>query len=137
IMEGAYGGNRAEVLTPQAMMQDFGRTVADTGAQLAFQDFQALRGGMPGLYGMVPQLAGAGYDLSLSPAETLMGAGQTRRGFAQDDIQEALARFEMQQNVPWIGLDRYISAIQGAPSFQSSLATTKTPTPSPIVSGLK
>jgi hypothetical protein len=63
--------------------------------------------------GMIPGMEGQGWELGQQGIASLMGIGDTERAWTQEEVQDALNRFQMNLQAPWTGIDNYSSVIQG------------------------
>lgn len=75
--------------------------------------------------GMAPSLAAADYG----DAAALASVGQQREGYAQQGIDEQMARYNYMQNLPFQNLNNYASSIQGLGGLggtQNSSSSEKT-----------
>jgi hypothetical protein len=112
-MAGRYGSGAMADLTTKA-----GKTLADTLAgkagELAYQNYATERARQESASGLAPQLAQARYQ----DINQLMNVGQVREDYQQKALEDAIARYEFEQNKPYTKLQAYLGAAYGAPVGQ-------------------
>lgn len=94
--------------------------VGDVASELAFRGFESERGRQFGAIGAAPQLEAAGGIT----AQRLATAGGARESLQQIELEEALQRFQFEQNRPSIALDDFISRIGGVGPLLGSTQST-------------
>lgn len=83
--------------------------LADTGGQLAFQNYDAERGRMGQAMGLAPGLAQADYaDLA-----QLANVGAAREGKAGENLSDQIQRFNFEQSAPDEALRRMMTLVAG------------------------
>lgn len=87
----------------------YSSALADAAGNLAYQNYGDERNRMTSALGMAPGLDAARF----ADAERLMQAGGVREGYAGMELQDALRRFNEQENLPWQNLARYQAIISG------------------------
>jgi hypothetical protein len=100
-----------------------------TAGQLAYENYQRERAAQERAAMGAPGLAAADYgDIA-----QLAAAGQAQEAYQGQALQDAINRFNFQQNLPQQQLSNFLSAAYGAPGGQ----VTQTPVySSPLISGL-
>jgi len=118
---GRYGSAAQGQLTGQA--QDiFARNLVEAGNRLAFQASEAERQRQMNAVGAAPAMAQADYaDIS-----QLAKLGQITEGYKAAELQDAMNRFNFQQNLPQMKLQQYANLYSTAPQGST---TTQTATP--------
>jgi hypothetical protein len=93
-----------------------GQGLADAMGALAYQNYSDERNRMGQYAGMAPQLAQADY---LDPSMLAM-VGAQRESIAQKPIDEAIGRWQYDQNLPYAKLSDYMSVVKGVPGGTSN-----------------
>ena len=114
---GRYGSGAMGQLQDRASGQ-LAQTLANTAAQLAYQNYEAERARQQAMIGGAPALAAADYG----DIQQLMGAGQTAEAYQQAALQADINRFNFLQGLPQSQLNQYLGAVYGAP--RGSVQTT-------------
>lgn len=119
---GRYGSQALNQQVGQA--QDiFGRNLAETGGQLAYQSAEAERARQQAAIAGAPQMAEADYG----DIQRLLTTGQMGEQYQSAELQDAINRFNFEQNLPAMKLNQYGQFISGMPAGN---ITTQTATPS-------
>ena len=118
---GRYGSAAQGQLTGQA--QDvFARALAEQGGQLAYQSAEAERARQMAAVGAAPQMAQADY----ADIQRLLSVGGAKEAQSAAVLQDAMNRFNFQQNLPQMKLQQYANLYSTAPQGST---TTQTATP--------
>jgi hypothetical protein len=118
---GRYGSAAQGQLTGQA--QDvYARALAEQGGQLAYQSAEAERQRQMAAVGAAPQMAQADY----ADIQRLLSVGGAREAQGAAELQDAMNRFNFQQNLPQMKLSQYANLYSTAPQGST---TTQTATP--------
>lgn len=107
---GRYGSGSMQDLENRAMGQ-FSQALSDTAGKLAYQNYAAERGRQMAAMGAAPEMAAADYG----DIQRLMTVGQAQESYQQAALQDAINRFNYQQNLPSAKLQQFLSAAYGAP----------------------
>ena len=98
---GRYGsGAHADVLS---------QNLADTGGQLAYQNYQQERGRQDAASRIAPQMANLDYD----NFARLQGVGAAREAQSGAELQDQVARYQFEQTRPQQNLADYLTAVRG------------------------
>jgi hypothetical protein len=127
---GRYGSG-AMVASQQRALDQLGRNLSETASGLAYQDYSAERRNQLNAALAAPNLAQQDYvDL-----ERLAAVGLAKDQQAQAALDDAVARYNYQQNLPRQKLAEYLALIQG--NYGGSTSTvSRAPQTSPLVTGL-
>jgi hypothetical protein len=119
---GRYGSGAQNQLTGQA--QDvYARALTEQGGQLAYQSAEAERQRQMAAVGAAPQMAQADYfDIN-----QLLKTGTAGEGYDVAKLQDAMNRFNFQQNLPQAKLSQYANLYSSAPQGSQTVQTA-TPT---------
>jgi len=118
---GRYGSAAQNQLTGQA--QDvYARALTEQGGQLAYQSAEAERARQMAAVGAAPQMAQADY----ADIQRLLSVGGAREAQSAAQLQDAMNRFNFQQNLPQAKLSQYANLYSSAPQGGT---TTQTATP--------
>ena len=118
---GRYGSGAQNQLTGQA--QDvYARALTEQGGQLAYQSAEAERARQMAAVGAAPQMAQADY----ADIQRLLSVGGAREAQSAAQLQDAMNRFNFQQNLPQAKLSQYANLYSSAPQGGT---TTQTATP--------
>ena len=118
---GRYGSSAMGQRTGQA--QDiFARALAEQGGQLAYQSAEAERQRQMAATQAAPGMAAQDY----ADIQRLLTVGGAREQQAAAELQDAINRYNFQQNLPSMKLQQYAGLIYGAPQGQ---IVTQTATP--------
>jgi len=118
---GRYGSAAQGQLTGQA--QDvFARALAEQGGQLAYNSAEAERARQMAAVGAAPQMAQADY----ADIQRLLSVGGAKEAQSAAVLQDAMNRFNFQQNLPQMKLQQYANLYSTAPQGST---TTQTATP--------
>jgi len=118
---GRYGSQALNQQVGQA--QDiFGRNLAESAGQLAYQSAEAERGRQQAAIAGAPQMAEADYG----DIQRLMTTGQMGEQYQSAELQDAINRFNFEQNLPAMKLNQYGQFMSGMPAGN---ITTQTATP--------
>jgi len=118
---GRYGSAAQGQLTGQA--QDvYARALAERGGQLAYQSAEAERARQMAAVGAAPQMAQADY----ADIQRLLSVGGAKEAQSAAQLQDAMNRYNFQQNLPQAKLSQYANLYSSAPQGGT---TTQTATP--------
>ena len=110
---GRYGSSAMGQRTGQA--QDiFARALAEQGGQLAYQSAEAERQRQMAATQAAPGMAAQDY----ADIQRLLTVGGAREQQAAAELQDAINRYNFQQNLPSMKLQQYAGLIYGAPQGQ-------------------
>jgi hypothetical protein len=107
---GRYGSGAMQNLEDRAIGQ-FSQSLSDVAGQLAYQNYAAERGRQMAATGAAPEMAAADYG----DIQRLMTVGQAQESYQQAALQDAINRFNYEQNLPSAKLQQFLSAAYGAP----------------------
>jgi hypothetical protein len=102
-------------------MGQFATSLTDTAGKLAYQNYDAERARQMASIAAAPEMAGADYQ----DIQRLLTTGQAQEGYQQMALQDAINRFNYQQNLPSMKLQQYLSAAYGSP--MGGIATQSVP----------
>ena len=118
---GRYGSSAMGQQAGQA--QDiFARALAEQGGQLAYNSAEAERARQMAAVGAAPQMAQADY----ADIQRLLSVGGAKEAQSAAELQDAMNRFNFQQNLPQMKLQQYANLYSSAPQGST---TTQTATP--------
>ena len=100
----------------------FARALAEQGGQLAYNSAEAERARQMAAVGAAPQMAQADY----ADIQRLLSVGGAREAQSAAELQDAMNRFNFQQNLPQMKLQQYANLYSSAPQGST---TTQTATP--------
>jgi hypothetical protein len=100
----------------------FANALTNTAGQLAYQNYDTERGRQQAMIGAAPGLASADY----ADIGQLMQTGQIAEGYQDVALQDAVNRFNFQQQAPYMKLQSYLSGAYGAPMGTQGSVTTPT-----------
>ena len=126
-MAGRYGSGAQADLMDRAQA-NLAQSLANTAGDLAFQNYAQERGRQLGAAQLAPSMAAADY----SDLERMAQIGQVTEGYQDMALQDAINRFNFQQNLPSAQLQQYLSSAYGAPMG----SVTSTPVPRGGIQGL-
>jgi hypothetical protein len=107
---GRYGSAAQGQLTGQA--QDvYARALAERGGQLAYQSAEAERNRQMAAVGAAPQMAQADY----ADIQRLLTVGGAKEGQSSAELQDAINRFNFQQNLPQAKLSQFANLFSSVP----------------------
>jgi hypothetical protein len=110
---GRYGSSAMGQQAGQA--QDiFARALAEQGGQLAYQSAEAERQRQMEATQMAPAMAAQDY----SDIQRLLTVGGAREQQSMAELQDAINRYNFEQNLPAMKLQQYAGLIYGAPQGQ-------------------
>lgn len=115
---GRYGSGAMADLENRAMGQ-LGTSLSDIAGKLAYQNYESERARQQAMIGAAPQLAEADYG----DIQRLLTVGQAQEGYQAQALQDAINRYNFQQNLPSAQLQQFLSAAYGAPMGGVSTAT--------------
>jgi hypothetical protein len=98
----------------------FANALTNTAGQLAYQNYADERGRQQAMIGAAPGLASADY----ADIGQLMQTGQIAEGYQDVALQDAVNRFNFQQQAPYMKLQSYLSGAYGAPMGTQGSVTT-------------
>jgi hypothetical protein len=119
---GRYGSAAQGQLTGQA--QDvYARALAEQGGQLAYQSAEAERQRQMAAVGAAPQMAQADY----ADIQRLLSVGGAKEAQGAAELQDAMNRFNFQQNLPQAKLSQFANLFSSVPQGSQTVQTA-TPT---------
>jgi hypothetical protein len=119
---GRYGSAAQNQLTGQA--QDvYARALTEQGGQLAYQSAEAERARQMAAVGAAPQMAQADY----ADIQKLLSVGGAREAQGAAELQDAMNRFNFQQNLPQMKLSQFANLFSSVPQGTETVQTA-TPT---------
>jgi hypothetical protein len=119
---GRYGSAAQGQLTGQA--QDvFARALAEQGGQLAYNSAEAERARQMAAVGAAPQMAQADY----ADIQRLLSVGGAKEAQSSAELQDAMNRFNFQQNLPQAKLSQFANLFSSVPQGTETVQTA-TPT---------
>ena len=105
----AWGGNDVVPGSSGVNQAALGEALSDFGTQLYGSNYAQERKNQLATLGLAPSVNAAGYaDLG-----QLGAAGEAERGLGQLDINDAIQRYNYEQNLPYLNLQNYGQLIQG------------------------
>lgn len=107
---GRYGSDAMAQMLQRAD-QAYATALTDTAGKLAYDNYADERTRQAAAITGAPQLAGADY----ADMAQRFAAGQTQESYDQAAIDEALQRFNYEQDKPYSKLQNFLSAAYGAP----------------------
>ena len=119
---GGAGGGSSIDIDMQQILRNYGQTAANTTAQMA----NASRAAGMNLIPQAPGIAQGANAQLLAPATTTGLAGQQQQTYAQQAINDALARYQAQQAAPWAGVSPMTQLIQALGGTSASGTQTGT-----------
>ena len=119
---GRYGSGAMGQQTGQA--QDiFARALAERGSQLAYQSAEAERARQTAAVGAAPQMAAQDY----ADIQRLASVGGAREAQSAAELQDAMNRFNFEQNLPQMKLQQFANLFSSVPQGTQTVQTA-TPT---------
>jgi hypothetical protein len=109
----------------------FGRSLGDITANIAGTQYQQERGLQQQAQLQQAQLAGFApqfYSQQFLPSQTLAQVGAQQEAIAAQPLQEQLARYQFQQQLPYQQLQGYLSSVYGTPLGSYGTTTQNAPT---------
>jgi hypothetical protein len=113
---GRYGS--AALGEQEARAQDvFARALAEQGGQLAYGSAEAERARQMQAGQMAPQMAAADYG----DIQRLLATGQQREQYESAALQDAINRFNFEQNLPQAKLSQFANLFSSVPQGQTTV----------------
>jgi hypothetical protein len=113
---GRYGSAAQGQLTGQA--QDvYARALAERGGQLAYQSAEAERARQMAAVGAAPQMAAQDY----ADIQRLLSVGGAREAQSAAELQDAMNRFNFQQNLPQAKLSQFANLFSSVPQGSTTV----------------
>ena len=109
----------------------FGRSLGDITANIAGTQYQQERGLQQQAQMQQAQLAGFApqfYSQQFLPSQTLAQVGAQQEAIAAQPLQEQLARYQFQQQLPYQQLQGFLSSVYGTPLGSYGTTTQNYPT---------
>jgi hypothetical protein len=109
----------------------YGRSLGDITSNIAGTQYQQERGLQQQAQMQQAQLAGLApqfYGQQFLPSQTLAQVGAQREAIAAQPLQEQLARYQFQQQLPYQQLQGYLSSVYGSPMGGYGTQTQTAPT---------
>ena len=102
----------------EARAQDiFARTLAEQGGQLAYGSAEAERARQIAASQAAPQMAAADY----ADIQKLLTTGQAREQYSSAELQDAINRFNFEQNLPQAKLGQFANLFSSVPQGQTTV----------------
>jgi hypothetical protein len=117
---GRYGSGAMGNVQDRATGQ-FAQALTDTAGKLAYQNYDAERARQMAAMGAAPEMAGADYQ----DIQRLLTVGQAQEGYQQMALEDAINRFNYEQNLPSAKLQQFLNAAYGSP--QGGITTQTIP----------
>lgn len=114
---GRYGSGAMEQAQARAT-EAFGRSLGDVSAGIAAQDYareRALQQQAQLSQAALAQAAPSFFQASFLPAQALATVGAAREQLAAQPLQEQMARFQFEQQLPRESLMSFLSSVYGTP----------------------
>jgi hypothetical protein len=121
VQAGRYGSGAMADLENRAM-GTLGQSLSDIAGKLAYQNYEAERARQQAMIGAAPGLAEADYG----DIQRLLTVGQAQESYQGQALQDAINRFNYQQNLPSLQLQQYLAAAYGSP--MGGITTSMVPT---------
>jgi hypothetical protein len=118
---GRYGSGAMETLENRAMGQ-LGTSLSNVAGQLAYQNYDAERARQAAAVAGAPQMAQADFQ----DIQQLLSAGQLGESYQEAALQDAIQRYNYEQNLQQAKLEQYLAAAWGAPMGSVGTATQPT-----------
>lgn len=102
------------------------RAIGDVASNIAYNDYareRALQQQAQGQQAALGALAPQFYQSQMLPAQTLAQVGQAQEAIAAQPLQEAIQRYQFQQQLPYQQLQTYLSSVYGTPLAASVYPT--------------
>jgi len=113
---GRYGSAAQGQLTGQA--QDvYARALAERGGQLAYQSAEAERARQMAAVGAAPQMAAQDY----ADIQRLLSVGGAREAQSAAELQDAMNRFNFEQNLPQMKLSQFANLFSSVPQGSTTV----------------
>lgn len=120
-LAGRYGSGAQADLMDRAQ-GNLAQSLANTAGELAFSNYAQERGRQLGAAQLAPAMAQSDY----ADMAQLAQVGQVAEGYQDLALQDAINRFDFQQNLPMAQLQQYLSSAYGAPmGGQTTVPTQK------------
>lgn len=126
---GRYGSGAMQNALGQAT-ESYGRALGDVTGTLAGQQYQYERGLQQQAQLGQAQLAAAApsiYGQQFIPSQQLAQVGAAREAIAAQPLQEQMARYQFQQQLPYQQLSGYLSSVYGSPMGSYGTQSTSMP----------
>jgi hypothetical protein len=121
---GRYGSGAMERAVGTAT-EATGRAIGDIASNIAYQDYANERQRQQQALGLQIQsatLAPQIYGQQFLPSQQLAQVGAAREAIAAQPLQEAIQRYQFQQQVPYQQLQGFLSSVYGTPMASSQYA---------------
>jgi hypothetical protein len=113
---GRYGSGAQNQLTGQA--QDiFARALTEQGGQLAYNSAEAERNRQMAAVGAAPQMANADY----ADIQRLLSVGGAKEAQSAAQLQDAMNRYNFQQNLPQMKLSQFANLFSSVPQGSTTV----------------
>ena len=127
---GRYGSGAMERAVGTAT-EATGRAIGDIASNLAYQDYanalqrqQQAQMALPQMATLAPQI----YAQQFLPSQQLAQVGAAREAIAAQPLQEAIQRYQFEQQVPYQQLQGFLSSIYGTPLAGSNVVQPRVQT---------
>jgi hypothetical protein len=125
---GRYGSGAMQRSTSGAT-EAASKAIGDVASNIAYGDYARERGLMETAAGRMGVLAGMApsiYEAGFLPSAKLAEVGQARMRLDQPALDEAMRRFEFEQNQPYMNLSNFLSSVYGTPMASDYMPPTRT-----------
>jgi hypothetical protein len=125
---GRYGSGAQTRAIGQAQ-EASSRAIGDVASSMANQQYMAERQLQQQAQAALPQFAQAGaniYGQQFLPAQQLAQVGAAQEAIAGQPLQEAIQRYQFQQQLPYTQLQGFLSSVYGTPLASSYSAAPQT-----------
>lgn len=120
---GRYGSGAMEQAQARAA-EGFARGLGDVAGALTFQDYAAERARQQQAQAMQAELgakAPSFFAAQFLPSEQLAQIGAAREAIEAKPLQEAISRYQFQQQLPYAQLQSFLSSVYGSPMAGSQV----------------
>ena len=129
---GRYGSGAMERAVGQAT-EASGRAIGDVAASIAAQDYareRALQQQAQAQQISASQFAPQVFQQQFLPSQQLARIGEAREGIEALPLQEAIQRYQFEQQLPYQQLQSFLSSVYGTPLGSSQVPQVQVGTPS-------
>ena len=116
---GRYGSGAMGEMETKAS-ENLANALTSRAAELSYNNFGAERARQDAAIASAPQMGNAQY----TDIDQLINVGQAQEGYDKNALNADIARFEYNENKPYMKLDSYLSGAYGAPTPINSTSRT-------------
>ena len=116
---GRYGSGAMGEMESQAS-ENLANSLTSRAAELAYSNYGTERGRQDAAIAAAPAMGNAEY----TDINQLIDVGQTFEGYDKNALNADIARFEYNENKPYMKLDNYLSGAYGAPAPINQTSTS-------------